>query len=56
MVAKRAKVSFGVGGKISQKYGGEALQQASNCSKKEVSDNSNYFALSRARFQFLSIQ
>jgi len=56
MVAKRAEVNFGVGGKISQKYGGEALQQTSNCSKEEVSDNSSYFTLSRVRFQFLSIQ
>jgi len=42
------KLSFGVGGRISQKCGGEALQQTSTCWKEEVSDNSNYFTLSRA--------
>ena len=31
MVGKRAKLSFGVGVRISQKCGGEALQQTSNC-------------------------
>jgi len=53
MIGKRTKLDFGVGGKISQECGGEALQQKSNCWKEEVSD---YFTLSSARFRFLSIQ
>jgi hypothetical protein len=48
MVGKGAKLRFGVGGRTSKKRGGEALQQPSNCWKEEVSDNSNYFTLSRA--------